>query len=90
MKKCVIFVSVLAATVVLPVMALDMLVWGNRDSNMNLASSWDDADGNVSSVAPSSNTVLFFSTNAVVQPVLTASMTVIGLHFHACTNSTML
>ena len=87
MKKCVIFVSVLAATV-LPVLAWDMLVWGNRDSNMNLASSWDDADGNVSSVAPSSNTILFFSTNAVVQPVLTASLTVIGLHFHACTNST--
>ncbi len=87
MKKCVIFVSVLAATV-LPVMARDMLVWGNRDPNMNLASSWDDADGNVSSIAPSSNAVLFFSTNAVVQPVLTASMTVIGLHFHACTNST--
>ena len=87
MKKCVIFVSVLAATV-LPVMAWDMLVWGNRDPNMNLASSWDDADGNVSSIAPSSNAVLFFSTNAVVQPVLTSSLTVIGLHFHACTNST--
>ena len=55
---------------------------------MNAASSWNDANGDVSSVAPSSNAVLFFTTNAVVQPVLTSSMTVIGLHFHACTNST--
>ena len=66
----------------------DMLVWGNRSPDMNAASSWDDAAGNVSAVAPSSNAVLFFATNAVVQPVLTSSMTVIGLHFHACTNST--
>ncbi len=87
MKKCVIFVSVLAATV-LPVMALDMLVWGNRSPDMNAASSWNDTDGNISSVAPSAGTVLFFSTNAVVQPVLTASMTVKGLHFGASTNDT--
>ena len=86
MKHYVIFVSVLAA--VLPAAAWDLLVWGNRDPNMNVASSWDDASGNVSSVAPSANTVLCFATNAVVQPVLTASMTVIGLHFHSCTNST--
>ena len=86
MKHYAIFVSVLAA--VLPAAGWDMLVWGNRDPNMNVASSWNDASGNVSSVAPSANTVLFFTTNAVVQPVLTASMTVIGLHFHACTNST--
>lgn len=86
MKHYPIFVSVLAA--VLPAVGWDMLVWGNRDPNMNVASSWNDASGNVSSVAPSANTVLFFTTNAVVQPVLTASMTVIGLHFHACTNST--
>ena len=85
MKHYVIFVSVLAA--VLPAAAWDLLVWGNRDPNMNVASSWDDASGNVSSVAPSANTVLCFATNAVVQPVLTASMTVIGLHFHASTNS---
>lgn len=87
MKKCVIFVSVLAATV-LPVMALDMLVWGNRSPDMNAASSWNDTDGNISLVAPSAGTVLFFSTNAVVQPVLTASMTVKGLHFGASTNDT--
>ena len=86
MKHYAIFVSVLAA--VLPAAGWDMLVWGNRDPNMNVASSWNDASGNVSSVAPSANTVLFFTTNAVVQPVLTASMTVIGLHFHSCTNST--
>lgn len=86
MKHYPIFVSVLAA--VLPAAGWDMLVWGNRNPNMNVASSWNDASGNVSSVAPSANTVLFFTTNAVVQPVLTASMTVIGLHFHACTNST--
>lgn len=85
MKHYAIFVSVLAA--VLPAAAWDLLVWGNRDPNMNVASSWDDASGNVSSVAPSANTVLCFATNAVVQPVLTASMTVIGLHFHASTNS---
>ena len=85
MKHYPIFVSVLAA--VLPAAGWDMLVWGNRDPNMNVASSWNDASGNVSSVAPSANTVLFFTTNAVVQPVLTASMTVIGLHFHASTNS---
>lgn len=87
MKKCVIFVSVLAATV-LPVMALDMLVWRNRSPDMNAASSWNDTDGNISLVAPSAGTVLFFSTNAVVQPVLTASMTVKGLHFGAYTNDT--
>lgn len=87
MKKCVIFVSVLAVTV-LPVMALDMLVWGNRSPDMNAASSWNDTDGNISLVAPSAGTVLFFSTNAVVQPVLTASMTVKGLHFGASTNDT--
>lgn len=86
MKHYPIFVSVLAA--VLPAAGWDMLVWGNRNPNMNVASSWNDASGNVSSVAPSANTVLFFTTNAVVQPVLTESMTVIGLHFHACTNST--
>lgn len=86
MKHYPIFVSVLAA--VLPAAGWDMLVWGNRDPNMNVASSWNDASGKVSSVAPSANTVLFFTTNAVVQPVLTESMTVIGLHFHACTNST--
>ena len=66
----------------------DMLVWGNRSPDMNAASSWNDASGNVSTVAPSSSTVLFFTTNAVVQPVLTSSITVMGLHFHACTNST--
>nr|MCR5838039.1 hypothetical protein [Kiritimatiellia bacterium] len=67
MKHYPIFVSVLAA--VLPAAGWDMLVWGNRDPNMNVASSWNDASGNVSSVAPSANTVLFFTTNAVVQPV---------------------
>lgn len=72
----------------LPAAAWDMLVWANRSPDMNAASSWNDADGNVSSVAPNSNTVLVFSTNAVVQPVLTASLTAKGLHFHACTNST--
>ncbi len=87
MKKCTIFVSVLAATV-LPVMALDMLVWGNRSPDMNAASSWNDTDGNISSVAPSAGTVLFFSTNAVVQPVLTANLTVKGLQFGAYTNNT--
>ena len=87
MKRRVILVSALVA-VVLPAMAWDMLVWGNRSSDMNAASSWNDASGNTSQIAPSSNAVLFFTTNAVVQPVLTASMTVIGLHFHACTNST--
>ena len=71
-----------------PASAWDMLVWANRSADMNAASSWTDADGNISTVAPSANTVLFFTTNAVVQPVLTSSMTVIGLHFHACTNST--
>lgn len=86
MKHYAIFVSALAA--VLPAAGWDMLVWGNRDPNMNVASSWNDASGNVSSVAPSANTVLFFSTNAVVQPVLTASMTVKGLHFGASTNDT--
>lgn len=80
--------TVAIALFALPAPAWDMLVWANRSSNMNLASSWNDADGNVSAVAPSSNSVLFFTTNAVVQPVLTADMTVIGLHFHACTNST--
>lgn len=87
MKQRVLLVSVLVAAA-LPAMAWDMLVWGNRSPDMNAASSWNDANGNVSSVAPSEATVLVFSTNAVVQPVLTASMTVIGLHFHACTNST--
>ena len=87
MKQRLFLVSVLAATV-LPVMALDMLVWGNRSPDMNAASSWNDTDGNISSVAPSAGTVLFFSTNAVVQPVLTASMTVKGLHFGASTNDT--
>ena len=87
MKKCVIFVSVLAANV-LPVMAWDMLVWGNRSPDMNAASSWNDTDGNISSVAPSAGTVLFFSTNAVVQPVLTANLTVKGLQFGAYTNDT--
>ena len=87
MKQRVLLVSVLVAAV-LPAMALDMLVWGNRSSDMNAASSWNDTDGNISSVAPSAGTVLFFSTNAVVQPVLTASMTVKGLHFHSYTNST--
>lgn len=72
----------------LPASAWDMLVWANRSPDMNAASSWNDADGNASSVAPSANTVLFFSTNAVVQPVLTANLTVKGLHFQACTNST--
>ena len=81
-------VAAAIALLATPAPAWDMLVWANRDSNMNLASSWNDVDGNVSAVAPSSNTVLFFATNAVVQPVLTSSMTVIGLHFHACTNST--
>ena len=74
--------------VVFPALAWDMLVWGNRYSDMNAASSWNDADGNVSEIAPSANTVLFFTTKAVVQPVLTSSLTVIGLHFHACTNNT--
>ena len=87
MKQRVLLVSVLVAAV-LPAMALDMLVWGNRSSDMNAASSWNDTDGNISSVAPSAGTVLFFSTNAVVQPVLTASMTVKGLHFGASTNDT--
>ena len=87
MKQRLFLVSVLVAAV-LPAMAWDMLVWGNRSPDMNAPSSWNDADGNISSVAPSSNTVLFFTTNAVVQPVLMANMTVIGLHFHACTNST--
>ena len=86
MKQPVALVLALAA--VLPAMAWDMLVWGNRSSNMNAASSWNDASGNVSTVAPSADTVLVFSTNAVVQPVLTASMTVKGLHFHSHTNST--
>ena len=81
-------VAAAIALLATPAPAWDMLVWANRDSNMNLASSWNDANGEVSAVAPSSNTVLFFATNAVVQPVLTSSMTVIGLHFHACTNST--
>ena len=71
-----------------PASAWDLLVWGNRSPDMNAASSWNDVDGNVSTVAPSSDTVLVFSTNAVVQPVLTSSLTVIGLHFHAHTNST--
>ena len=66
----------------------DMLVWANRSADMNAASSWNDADGNVSAVAPSADSVLVFSTNAVVQPVLTASLTVKGLHFHSHTNST--
>ena len=63
------------------------LVWANRASDMNAASSWNDLDGNVSTVAPSADTVLFFSTNAVVQPVLTANMTAIGLCFAAYTNN---
>lgn len=66
MKKCVIFVSVLAATVLPAAASWDMLVWGNRSPDMNAASSWNDTDGNISSVAPSAGTVLFFSTNAVV------------------------
>ena len=88
MKQHLLLVSVLVAAVLPAATTWDMLVWGNRSPDMNAASSWNDADGNVSTVAPSSNTVLFFTTNAVVQPVLTSSMTVIGLHFHACTNST--
>ena len=68
--------------------AWDMLVWANRSPDMNAASSWNDRDGNVSSVAPSSSTVLFFTTNAVVQPVLTANLTVKGLQFGAYTNNT--
>ncbi|MBR1921142.1 MAG: hypothetical protein IJ829_03940 [Kiritimatiellae bacterium] len=68
--------------------AWEMLVWANRASDMNAASSWNDANGDVSAVAPSADTVLVFPTNAVVQPVLTASMTVIGLNFGAATNST--
>ena len=76
------------ALLALPASAWDMLVWGNRNPDMNAASSWNDANGDVSSVAPSADSVLVFSTNAVVQPVLTASMTVKGLHFHAHTNST--
>lgn len=71
-----------------PASAWDMLVWANRSADMNAASSWNDADGNVSAVAPSADSVLVFSTNAVVQPVLTASLTVKGLHFHSHTNST--
>ena len=88
MKQLVALFSVLAASVLPAATTWDMLVWGNRNSDMNAASSWNDTDGNISSVAPSAGTVLFFSTNAVVQPVLTASMTVKGLHFHSYTNST--
>ena len=76
------------AALALPARAWDMLVWANRSPDMNAASSWNDADGNVSSAAPSPDTVLFFSTNAVVQPVLTSSMTVKGLQFGAYTNNT--
>ena len=90
MKHKYVFAAIAAFTMatILPASAYDMLVWANRASNMNAASSWNDKDGNESNIAPSANTVLFFTTNAVVQPVLTESMTVIGLHFHACTNST--
>ena len=88
MKQLVALFSVLAASVLPAATTWDMLVWGNRNSDMNAATSWNYTNGNVSAVAPSSSTVLFFTTNAVVQPVLTSSMTVKGLHFHACTNST--
>ena len=90
MKHKYTFAAIAAFTMatILPASAYDMLVWANRASDMNAASSWNDKDGNESNIAPSANAVLFFTTNAVVQPVLTSSLTVIGLHFHACTNST--
>lgn len=84
MKKAALLLALLA----LQASAWDMLVWGNRTPDMNAASSWNDANGDVSSVAPSADTVLFFSTNAVVQPVLRSSMTVKGLQFGAHTNNT--
>ena len=89
-KRKYTFVALAAFTMatILPASAYDMLVWANRASDMNAASSWNDKDGNESNIAPSANTVLFFTTKAVVQPVLSSSLTVIGLHFHACTNST--
>lgn len=70
-------------------LAWDKLVWANRSSNMNDAASWNDLDGNVSTIAPSKDTLLIFSSKAAVQPVLTADLSAIGLYFVAHTNSTL-
>lgn len=70
-------------------LAWDKLVWANRSSNMNDAASWNDIDGNVSTIAPSKDTLLIFSSKAAVQPVLTADLSAIGLYFVAHTNSTL-
>lgn len=78
---------VIAFTAISPLQAYEKLVWGNRASDMNDASSWNDLDGNVSSIAPSKDTVLVFSDIAQVQPVLTGDLTVIGLHFGSHTNA---
>jgi hypothetical protein len=70
-------------------LAWDKLVWANRSSNMNDAASWNDLEGNVSTIAPSKDTLLIFSSKAAVQPVLTADLSAIGLYFVAHTNSTL-
>ena len=70
-------------------LAWEKLVWANRSSNMNDAASWNDLDGNVSTIAPSKDTLLIFSSKAAVQPVLTADLSAIGLYFVAHTNSTL-
>ncbi|MBO7298980.1 MAG: hypothetical protein J6V41_04110 [Kiritimatiellae bacterium] len=85
------FMKTIAITIALTIcstlFAYDKLIWANRSTDMNAASSWNDLDGNVSTVAPSSNTLLMFDDIAKVQPVLTADLTVIGLYFGSSTNS---
>ncbi|MBO7298676.1 MAG: hypothetical protein J6V41_02555, partial [Kiritimatiellae bacterium] len=87
------FMKTIAITIALTIcstlFAYDKLIWANRSSNMNDAASWNDLDGNVSTIAPSKDTLLIFSSKAAVQPVLTADLSAIGLYFVAHTNSTL-
>ena len=83
------FAITIALTICSTLFAYDKLIWANRSSDMNAASSWNDLDGNVSTIAPSKDTLLIFSSKAAVQPVLTADLSAIGLYFVAHTNSTL-
>lgn len=83
------FAITIALTICSTLFAYDKLIWANRSSDMNAASSWNDLDGNVSTIAPSKDTLLIFSSKAEVQPVLTADLSAIGLYFVAHTNSTL-
>lgn len=62
--------------------AANTLVWANTGSDMNSASSW------VELRVPTQNDTLFFVDKPVVQPQLTADLTVYSLQFNGLDNKT--